>query len=433
MDITVVGLGRVGIVVAASLAAAGHRVLGVDVDSDRIDSFRLGDIPFYEPGLNDIFRSATDAGRLRFAHPGAVDGPLGEVVIIATGTPQVEGGAADLTQVCSAVSWIKSRPSGRPVIVMKSTVPPGAGQSIIEHDLAGSGLRYVSNPEFLREGRAVEDWHNPYRIVVGTGPDDTQSMRVLQDMYAGIGAPYVITDVTSAEMIKYASNAFLATRISFINEISLLCDQVGASVDAVSDGLALDPRTGSRMHAGLGYGGSCFPKDARALDRLGLDQGVDLELLRAVINVNNRQRLRAISALRNRFGDMTGVRVAVLGLAFKPGTDDVREAPAVDLINALVADGAIVAAYDPRATDNARRELPDGVRFAATPSQATIRARAVVLATEWEECVRADWREIANTMRHPRLLFDGRNVLSAAEMQRLSFEYVGVGRSGSRS
>ena len=430
MDITVIGLGYVGTVAAASLAAAGHRVLGVDIDHDRTTLMRSGAIPFYEPGLGEIIQSAVATGRLRFAHRDAVAGPLGEVTLIATGTPQTEGGAADLNQVRSAVSWVKSQPSSNPVIVMKSTVPPGTGQRIIEHDLAGSGLRYVSNPEFLREGQAVADWRNPDRIVIGANPGDGESIAAIRAMHTGIDAPYIITDITSAEMIKYASNAFLATRISFINEIASLCDRVGASIDAVSDGMAMDPRTGGRIYAGVGYGGSCFPKDVRALDHLGLTSGANVELLRSVININNRQRLLPLYALRERFdANMAGLRVAVLGLSFKPNTDDIRDAPALDLIRALVDEGAIVSAYDPEAMEAARPHLPPSVQLAENALEAANQAQAVVLITEWRQFVNADWRDIARSMRPPRFVFDGRNALDAVEMQRLGFEYTGVGRN----
>ena len=399
MQITAVGLGLVGTVAAANLAAVGHHVVGIDVDDERVAMLRAGTVPFYEPGLTELVHAGMEAGRLRFEHRDFWDYHVGDVALISVGTPQATDGSADLSQVEAALSWVKSRCDPDTIVLMKSTVPPGTGQRIVEQTLAETGLPYVANPEFLRAGTAVYDWRHPDRIVAGVNAHDDKAVAVVKAMHQGIDAPYVITDITSAEMIKYASNAFLATRISFINEIALLCGRVGASIHDVSAGLALDPRTGSLMYAGLGYGGSCFPKDVRALDHLGLNQGMNLELLRAVINVNNGQRLLPLSALRHQFGDLTGVRVAVLGLSFKPGTDDVREAPAVDLINALVAHGAIVTAYDPEAADNAREQLPRAA--SGSPRlrrQAAVRARAVVLATEWEECVCADWREISRRL-----------------------------------
>ena len=300
----------------------------------------------------------------------------------------------------------------------------------MDHELSGWELRYVSNPEFLREGQAIRDWQHPDRIVIGARPGDAQSVDVVQAMHAGIDAPCIVTDITSAEMVKYASNAFLATRISFINEIASLCERVGASIDAVSQGLAMDPRTGGRMYAGVGYGGSCFPKDVRALDYLALTTGVSVELLRSVITVNNRQSQLPLYALRERFDrNIAGLPVAVLGLAFKPNTDDVREAPALALIRTLTDDGALVSAFDPQANERARPHLPTSVHLADDPLEATSGAQAVALMTEWSEITDADWEAIARGMRPPRFVFDGRNALDAACMEALGFEYAGVGRN----
>jgi len=375
-------------------------------------------------------KTAIGSESLRFLHTSAFTEPLGEAVLVAVGTPQGPNGAADLRQVRAAVSWVRKRASNETTLVMKSTVPPGTGQRLANRDLAGSGVRYVSNPEFLREGQAVRDWKHPDRVVVGVEPGDTQSLDAMTAILGSHDAPQIVTDITTAEMIKYASNAFLATRISFINEMASLCERVGASIDTVSDGLAMDPRTGSRIHAGVGYGGSCFPKDVRALDHLALTSDANVELLRSVITVNNRQRLRPLHALRERLnGGIAGLRVAVLGLAFKPDTDDMREAPALDLIRALVDDGAVVSAYDPQAGNSARQHLPSSVTLADDPPAATEGAQAVVLMTEWDQIVNADWEAIAQQMRSPRYLFDGRNALDPATMGRLGFEYRGMGRN----
>ena len=429
MKITVIGLGYVGIVAASCLANRGHRVTGVDVDPKRVAILQSGRLPIYEPGLEPVMEAAIGNESLHFIHTSDFTEPLGEAVLVAVGTPQGPDGAADLEQVRAAVSWVRKRASGETTLVMKSTVPPGTGHRLANRDLVGSGVRYVSNPEFLREGQAVHDWEHPDRVVVGMEPGDTRSLGVVGGMNDGNDAPRVVTDITSAEMIKYASNALLATRISFINEMAALCERVGASIDTVSEGLSMDPRTGSRIHAGVGYGGSCFPKDVRALDHLALTSDASVELLRSVITVNNRQRLRPLHALRERFnGGIAGLRVAVLGLAFKPDTDDVREAPALDLIRALSDDGASVRAYDPQAQDRARRHLPSSVTPAENPEAATKGAQAVVLMTEWDQIVNADWETIAQLMQPPRYLFDGRNALDPALMQRLGFEYRGVGR-----
>ena len=430
MKITVVGLGYVGTVAAAGLATLGHEVIGIDIDRARVDLLGAGKAPIYEPGLERRIGSALQTGTLRFLHRDDVVEDLGDVALIATGTPPTHGGAADLQQVRSAVAWVRSKKVDDLVIVMKSTVPPGTGRRIAERDLAGTGIRYVANPEFLREGQAVLDWDSPDRIVIGTEPGDDRSAEVVRCMHEGIDAPYMITDVTSAEMIKYASNAFLATRISFINEIASLCGSVGASIDEVSQGLAMDSRTGARIHAGVGYGGSCFPKDVRALDHLALTSGADVDLLRSVINTNNRQRLLPLHALRQRFnGALDGLRVGILGLAFKPETDDVRDAPSLDLIRVLVDEGAEVEAFDPQAMESARPQLPSSVKLVGSVEDTADRAQALVLMTEWRQIVDSDWRIVARCMLPPRFVFDGRNALDPRHMRSLGFEYMGVGRS----
>ena len=431
MKITVIGLGYVGAVVASGLAAAGHAVLGIDIDRDRLATLQAGKVHLYEPGLEARVAEGVRSGQLRVLHRDEADAPLGDAAVIATGTPPTDSGAADLSQVKSAVGWIKSKAPRDLVVVMKSTVPPGVGQRLLQTELRGTGIHYASNPEFLREGRAVADWDAPDRIVIGAAPGDDHAIAVVKRMHAGVDAPYMVTDITSAEMVKYASNAFLATRISFINEIALLCDRLGASIDAVSEGLAMDARAGARIYAGVGYGGSCFPKDVRALDYLALTSGASVDLLRSVINVNNRQRMLPLYALRQRFsGALSGVRVGVLGLAFKPETDDVRDAPSLSLIRELVDEGAQVLAFDPQANGAASRRLPAAVRLTASPAEAAEGAPAVVLLTEWPQIVRAEWPCIAAAMRPPRFLFDGRNALDADAMRALGFEYAGVGRRG---
>ena len=298
LKITVVGLGHLGTVAAAGLAVSGHHVLGVDLDQERVRQLRDGRSPVYEPGLEEWLNLGLDNGNLHFLYWDEVAGPLGDVAMIATGTPPTHSGAADFGQVRSALDRLAPLMQRSTTVVMKSTVPPGTGRSIMKSELKGTGVAYASNPEFLREGRALEDWAHPERIVVGTEPEDRTTIETFRQMYSDMDAPFLLTDINSAEMTKYASNAFLATRISFINEIALLCDQVGASIDAVSSGLAMDSRTGDRIRAGVGYGGSCLPKDVRALDFLGLTTGVDLDILRSVNATNNRQRLMPLRALR---------------------------------------------------------------------------------------------------------------------------------------
>lgn len=429
LTITVVGLGRLGVVASAGLAVSGHSVLGVDLDHERIGLLSDGRLPVYEPGLEEWLYRGLDNGNLRFQHWDDVDGPLGDVAMITTGTPPTDGGAADLRQVWSALDRLKPHVDSNTTIVMKSTVPPGAGRAFMQGELGRTGVAYASNPEFLREGRALEDWASPDRIVVGTEPGDRRAIETLRRMYSDVDAPFLFTDVDSAEMIKYASNAFLATRISFINEIAQLCDSVGASIDAVSTGLAMDARTGDRMRAGVGFGGSCLPKDVRVLEYLGLTSGLDLGLLRSVTTTNNRQRLMPLRALRRRFGDsLAGLKVGVLGLAFKPHTDDVRDSPSLDLIRAMVSEGVAVRAYDPRANKPASAQLPSEVLFVDDPAEAARGAQSLILLTEWPEIVSEDWGSIAARMHSPRFLYDGRNALEPGAMLKLGFDYVGVGR-----
>ncbi len=426
-----VGLGYVGTVVAVGLADAGHRVVGLDINQVRIEELRSGRCPIYEPGLELLVKSGISKGDLEFVHREAVDRLDCEAVVIATGTPPNPDGSADLQQVRDALDWIKlmPSPSGSPVVVMKSTVPPGTGQGIIERELKETGFSYVSNPEFLREGWAVHDWQHPHHIVIGASIGDSHGIDVVKRMHVGLEAPYTVTDITSAEMIKSASNAFLATRISFINEIANLCDQVGASIEDVSEALSLDPRHGSRIFPGIGFGGSCLPKDIDALKHLSRANGLDAALLHSVAKINNRQRMLPLRAVIERFkDDLSGVKIAVLGMAFKPGTDDVRDAPSIDLITALADTGAAVYAYDPQAAKNARPRLPASVCIVPSIAEAIEDAQATVVATEWDEIVSSDWSVIARGMKQPRMLFDGRNTLDPRQMRKLGFEYIGIGR-----
>jgi len=299
----------------------------------------------------------------------------------------------------------------------------------MNEELTGIDLRYVFNPEFLREGQAVHDWFHPDRIVIGG--EDEEAVKLVRNMYEGIEAPVLVTDITSAEMIKYAANAFLPTKISFINEIASLCDRVGANIDDVAQGIGLDPRIGqSFLQAGLGYGGSCFPKDTRALEFLSSVKGFNSELLRAVINVNNRQRLLPIQALQQVFASLKGVKIAVLGIAFKPNTDDIREAPALDIIRLLIELGVDVRTYDPKAMENVRPLLPKEALFCSSALEALQDTQAMILVTEWQEFIDLPWDRVAKLMSKPRFIFDGRNALDPDKLRKLGFKYRGVGRSG---
>ena len=423
-------MGHVGLVAAAGLALAGHDVLAVDIDPRQVEALKQGQVPFHEPGLEERVAEGLLRSGLRLLHCDEVYEDLGEVAVVAVGTPPGQRVVAGPSQVEAAVSWIKSTRPRDLVIAMKSTVPPGTGLRLIKQELTGTGIGYAANPEFLREGQAVVDWDSPDRIVIGALPKDTRSIEAVKRLHGSIDGPLLVTDVTSAEMIKYASNAFLATRISFINEIAALCDSLGASIDAVSQGLAMDSRTGSRIHAGVGYGGSCLPRDVGALEQLAVAGGVKADLLQSVVRVNNGQRLLPLQELRRRFGStLAGLRAGVLGLAFKPGTDDLRDAPALDLIRALAAEGVDIAAFDPVATETARPQLPSTVRLANSVVEAAEQAHALVLMTEWDEIVNADWETAVQQMSAPRFLFDGRNALDPELMTSLGFEYTGVGRN----
>ena len=418
-----------GTVAAAGLAMAGHQVAGVDVDHRRIRQLQEGVAPIYEPGLDQWVADGVGRGCLSFFHVNEFVRPLGDIVMVTAGTPPSANGEADLSQIRSALAWIRSRNPGNLVLVMKSTVPPGSGAAFLRQDLNGLDVAYVANPEFLREGRALQDWQFPDRIVIGADDQGQDAVATVRKMYSDVDAPFLLTDVVSAEMLKYASNALLATRISFINEIASLCERTGASIDAISKGLAMDARLGEKIHAGIGYGGSCFPKDILALASVASAAGIDLPLLKSVSAVNGRQRLLPLSRLRDRFGGTTsGLAVGVLGLAFKPGTSDIRDAAALDVIGALAGEGARVRAYDPQAMESARRLLPSGVALVSTPEEAAQEAEALVLLTEWDEIIEADWASIVDDMRRPKFLFDGRNALDATLMTQLGFEYVSVGR-----
>ena len=429
MKVTVIGLGPVGTVAAVSLAVSGHEVLATDVDPVKVQSLSVGEYDRYEPGLAERLTAALGGGTIKFLHCDEVNGDLGEVALVAVGTPAGESYAPELSQVHAAISWVRERCDGNLVVAMKSTVPPGTGRRIVDEYLSDTGIGFAANPEFLRAGQALTDWDFPDRIVIGTEPGDTRSLEAVRRLYINIDAPVLSADITTAEMIKYASNAFLATRISFMNEIAAICDHVGASVDDVSEGLALDSRTGSRIFAGVGYGGPCLPKDIGAIGHLVRRTGAGSGLIRAVIDVNDRQWQLPLRALQDRFaGNLRGLKVAILGLAFKPGTPDLTEAPAVKLASALAEEGALLTAYDPSVRDDESALLPDGVQVATDVLTAITGTKAAVVMTEWKEIVDADWVAVSRGMAAPKLVFDGRNALHPVNMMAEGFEYIGVGR-----
>jgi UDPglucose 6-dehydrogenase len=435
MNIAVTGTGYVGLVTGACFAELGVHVTCVDKDEAKIASLKAGRMPIYEPGLEEIVEKNVRQGRLAFSTDlgSAVERSL--VTFIAVGTPPDAEGQADLSFVKEVAAQIGRRISEYKVIVTKSTVPMGTGaliRKIVEQNLPQPvSFSVASNPEFLREGSAVEDFMRPNRIVVGT--EDAQAAAILRDLYRPlylIETPFVITDVVTAEMIKYASNAFLATKISFINEIANLCDRLGADVHDVARGMGLDNRIGRKfLHPGPGFGGSCFPKDTQAVVALARKAGMNLRVIEAAMEVNDRQPQLMLDKIREVLGEPRGKVAAVLGLSFKPNTDDIRESPALKIIEGLRAMGVKVRAYDPIAMDNARSAL-GGVDFAADEYEAAAGADVLVLATEWNQFRSLDLKRIKQLLRQPAVV-DLRNIYEPAEMARLGFTFRCVGRGTS--
>jgi UDPglucose 6-dehydrogenase len=421
--IGVIGTGYVGLVTAAGFAELGSDVWCVDIDADKIERLKAGEVPIYEPQLEELLER--NAERLHFSTQLADALEHARLLFVAVGTPPTYSGDADLSAVHAVADAIPA--SDDHALVMKSTVPCGTGAALRRaFDAQGKGgLAYVSCPEFLKEGSAVADFLHPDRVVVGDGGDWAGDAVV--ELYAPLQAPLVRTDVASAEMVKLASNAFLATKISFINEIANVCEETGADVVEVARGMGLDDRIGSKfLQAGIGFGGSCFPKDVDALKQLAGNSGYHFQLLNAVIEVNDLQKRRVIGKLQKHLGGLVGKRIALLGLAFKPNTDDMREASSLVLSARLQADGAHVVAYDPVAEEQARK-LVGGIDFAESALSAVAGADAVVLVTEWRELVELDWGAVAGAMGGS-LLIDGRNALDPGAVRAAGLTYEGIGR-----
>jgi UDPglucose 6-dehydrogenase len=421
--IAVIGTGYVGLVTAAGFAELGSEVFCVDVDADKVARLQAGEVPIYEPGLQELVRSVSD--RLHFSTDLVPAVERARMLFVAVGTPSTYSGDADLSAVRAVIESLPD--SDQRALVMKSTVPCGTGTAIARllDERGRSGYSYVSCPEFLREGTALEDFRHPDRVVVGD--DGGWAGDAVAELYAPLDAPVVRTDVASAEMVKLASNAFLATKISFINEIANVCEETGSDVTEVARGMGLDARISpSFLHAGLGYGGSCFPKDVSALKQLAGNTGYHFQLLGAVIEVNELQKRRLVAKLHKHLGELVGRRVALLGLAFKPNTDDMREASSLVLAARLQAEGARVVAYDPVAEEQARDRMP-GVEFADSALAAVEGADAVVLVTEWPEFKELDWAAVRAAMQGD-LILDGRNALDPAAVRDAGLTYEGVGR-----
>jgi UDPglucose 6-dehydrogenase len=418
--IGVIGVGWVGLVTAACFAELGHPVIARDILPEKVEMLSRGETTIHEPGLGELLKR--NAERLMFTTDMGELLAGARLLFVCVDTPPTASGDADLSRVRSVVEELGG---GDHVLVMKSTVPAGTGHSI-RRDLPG--VPYVSCPEFLKEGSAVEDFLHPDRVVVGADPGDEAAGDAVAGLYEPLGGEIVRTDVASAEMIKLASNAFLATKISFVNEIANVCEEVGADVGEVARGMGLDRRIGPAfLRAGIGYGGSCFPKDLKALKQLAGNTGYHFQLLTAVIEVNELQKRRVVKKLQHRLGSLAGRRVALFGLAFKPDTDDMREASSLVLAARLQGEGAEVSAYDPVAAE-AAKSLLDGVEFCESALEALDGADAAVLVTEWPEFAELDWAEAAGRMARP-LLIDGRNFLDPNLLRSAGFEYEGIGRA----
>ena len=434
MRIAVVGTGYVGLVTGTCFAESGHEVRCLDVDERKIATLRAGGIPIYEPGLEELVRRNVRERRLSFttSYPEAVGGA--EVVFIAVGTPPGETGEADLTHVLAAAREIGRSLGGYAVVVNKSTVPVGSAEKVAAElrEVATHPFDVVSNPEFLKEGAAIEDFMRPDRVVVGVSSERARA--VMAELYAPFvraEQPVLFMDVRSAELTKYAANAMLATRISFMNEMATLCERLGADVDQVRRGVGSDRRIGQPfLFPGVGFGGSCFPKDVRAVMTMARQIGLDFDLLRAVERVNERQKRWLVEKAAKHFGALAGRTFGVWGLAFKPKTDDMREAPAITVVEGLLGNGARVKAHDPVAAEVAGRLFHGrGVELTSEPYAAAEGVDALLLVTEWNEFRNPDYARLKATMRQP-VLIDGRNVWDAAKARAAGFTYYGVGRNG---
>lgn len=429
-DICVVGVGYVGLVTGTCFADLGNRVIALDINEDRIAKLRQGILPIYEPGLEEIVKRNVAAGRLRFTTSYREALESADIAFIAVGTPEGVDGEADLQYVRQAAEAIAENMTRPLVIVNKSTVPVGTGDWVSDIVRAKQNtpvpFSVVSCPEFLREGSAIQDFMNPARIVLGSM--DKDAAHKVADLHLSLRAPIVVTDLRTAEMIKYASNAFLATKISFINEIANICEALGADVKEVAVGMGYDPRIGRAfLDAGLGYGGSCFPKDVKALAYMANVQGRHPQLLETVMDINKHQRRQVVLKLREMLGgSLSGRTIGLLGLAFKPNTDDMRDAPSAEIARAVMSQGGIVRGYDPVAMQVAARTMP-GVAMCEGPYEVATGADALVLCTDWNEFKQLDLRRVQQSMRTP-VFIDGRNLYEPAAMAQYGFRYRGVGR-----
>lgn len=429
MNISVIGTGYVGLGTAAVFAELGNNVVGADIDEDKINKLNKGIMPIFEPGLKELVIRNAREGRLKFTHNNEEAIKHGEVIFICVGTPPKETGETDLKYVEAVAKEIAQNMDSYKVIVHKSTVPVETGEKvkkiIRESIKKGADFDVVSNPEFLREGTAIKDTLNPDRIVIGA--DSKRAIDIMKRLYSPIKAPFIVTDIKSAELIKHASNAFLATKISFINAIARICEFSGADVEKVAEGMGYDGRIGrSFLNAGIGYGGFCFPKDVQAFIKIAENYGYDFQLLKATNNINEDQKKHFVIKIKNKLKNIDGKTIGVLGLAFKPNTDDMRFAPSTYIIPELQKAGAKIKAYDPEAMQRAK-EILENVDYCNNPYDAAKDADALLILTEWNEFRQLDFKKIKSLMRNS-LIIDGRNIYNPEELKREGFSYISIGR-----
>ncbi|MCA1060263.1 UDP-glucose/GDP-mannose dehydrogenase family protein [Rossellomorea aquimaris] len=430
MKIAIIGTGYVGLVTGVCLSEIGHEVTCIDINPEKVDQLKKGISPIYEPGLEELMEKNREAGRLDFTTNYIIGLKDKEAVYIAVGTPQSEDGAADLTYVFNAARSIGQNITRDVVVVTKSTVPIGTNAKVRQLVMANLQdnvcAEVVSNPEFLREGSAIEDSFNGDRIVIGS--DHEGAGDIVAEINEPFGIPILRTSLHSAEMIKYAANAFLATKISFINEIANLSERTNANIEEVARGIGMDTRIGNKfLNAGIGYGGSCFPKDTQALVKISEERDYDFHLLKSVINVNEKQKTSLVRKAKERFGTLHGKKIALLGLAFKPETDDMREAASISVARELIEEGAEVIGYDPIATENAKKVLPEEVQYVDQIEEAIKQAEVVFILTEWKEIVEKTLI-FSNLFMETPIVFDGRNCYSNEDLANLEIEYISMGR-----
>lgn len=429
MEVSVVGLGYVGLVTTASLSKTGHHITGFDADLQKVRDYQNGDLHIHEPDLKPLIREGIKTGNITFKHTQSTGEPLGDLAIIAVGTPSQEDGSSDLTYVEKAFDWVLEHSHGLKGIVLKSTVPPGTGKKLAQktNDLKEQ-VFYYSSPEFLREGNAIEDFLHPDRVVIGCSKSAPKT--IMEELHIGIKAPFLFTDITTAEMIKLSSNVFLANKISFINSVSDLCEAVGANIDSVQKGLGLDKRIGSQyMKAGVGFGGSCLPKDTRSFASLLSKYGIKNQLIQAILDVNETHKNMAHKFAISRFKNIDAVTAGILGLSFKPGTDDVREAPSIYTLKKLLELGATIKAHDPFANDNAAKEIAPqyAPKFTDSVEKCAMGTNILFVMHTWSDLQEVNWKSIFDSMEKPKILFDARNELDPEVMKSYGFEYVSIG------